>query len=215
MTDILSTVVALQPTLANLAPSAVLQGEKRADYEALLARISAALRPADIFEEIWTRDVVDLVWEVFRLRRLKAALMREDAFKGMLEVLSPRHSLVPDYYEIAKRWACGDRASTAMLEQVFATAGVTMDAVHAKTLALRIDEVERIDRMTMVAEGRRDSILREIDRYRVEFSQRLRRTLDEAQDAEFNVIAPEDAADTNGIAYGPNTQGGATIGATA
>src|SRR5437762_9760781 len=135
MTDILSTVVALQPTLANLAPSAVLQGEKRADYEALLARISAALRPADIFEEIWTRDVVDLVWEVFRLRRLKTALLREDAFNGMVEVLKPRHSLVPEpgYYEIAKRWACGDRAATAMLEQVFATAGVTMDAVHAKT----------------------------------------------------------------------------------
>src|SRR5205823_243972 len=137
-------------------------GEDGAAYEALLQRISGTLRPADIFEEIWTRDVVDLVWEVFRLRRLKAALLREDAFKGMVEVLQRRHTLVPDHYEVAKRWACGDRAATVMLEEMFATAGVTMDAVHAKTLALRIDEIERIDRMTMVAEGRRDSILREI-----------------------------------------------------
>src|SRR5262245_18007437 len=104
----LPTAVSLWWPMADLAPSVVLRGEKQSDYEALRARISSRLRPADIFEEIWIRDVVDLVWEVFRLRRLKTALMREGAFKGMVAVLKPRHSLVPElgYYEIAKRWAC-------------------------------------------------------------------------------------------------------------
>src|SRR5260221_14387512 len=96
--------------------SAVLQGEDGAAYEDLRQRIFGTLRPADIFEEIWTHDVVDLGWEVFRLRRLKCALMREEAFEGMVEVLKPRHSLVPEahYYEGAKQWACGDRDATAM-----------------------------------------------------------------------------------------------------
>src|SRR5262245_55599556 len=109
-----------QPPVLPGGRSAMLQGEDGAAYEALLQRISGTLRPADIFEEIWTRDVVDLVWEVFRLRRLKSALIREEAFKGMVEVLKPRHSLVPQpgYYELAKWWACGDRDATAMVEQV-------------------------------------------------------------------------------------------------
>jgi len=38
--------------------------------------------------------MADLVWEVFRLRRLKAALMREDAYTGMVKVLVPRQTLV-------------------------------------------------------------------------------------------------------------------------
>lgn len=86
----------------------------------------------------------------------------------MVEVLKPCHSLVSEalYCEVAKQWACGDPDATAIIEKVFATAGITMDTVHAKKLALHIDEVERIDRMTMVAEGRRDSILREIDQQR-------------------------------------------------
>jgi hypothetical protein len=174
-------------------PPMVLQGEDPAGYEALFQRVSGTLRPADIFEEIWARDVVDLVWEVFRLRRLKVALMREDAFRGLVEVLKPRQALVPQpgYHEIARQWASGDRAAAATVAKVFATADVTMDAVHAKTFALRIDELERIDRMTMMAEGRRDSILREIDRYRVEFGDRLRGAVREAEDAEFKVIAPE------------------------
>ena len=57
----------------------------------------------------------------------------------------------------------------------------------------RIDEIERINRMTMLAEQRRDSILHEIDRYRLDFSQRLRRAVDEVEDAEFKVIEPQSA----------------------
>ena len=36
---------------------------------ALLARISGTLQPADVLEDIWVRDVVDLAWEIMRLRR--------------------------------------------------------------------------------------------------------------------------------------------------
>ena len=215
-----NTSIPLPPPLAGVAPSGVLQGEKTADFDALLARITSTLRPSDVFEEMWTRDVADLVWEVFRLRRLKAALMREDAHKGLAAVLLPRESLVPgNFHRVAKDWACGDRAAMATVEAVFATAAVTMDTVHAKTLVLRIDEIERIDRMTTLAERRRDSILRGIDQYRTDFSQRLRRAVEAAEDAEFKVIAPEgvapQGADANGAAHDPDMHEVSTIGGNA
>jgi hypothetical protein len=53
-------------------PAPLIEGEDAGAYDELLVRISSAVRPADIFEEIWVRDVVDLVWEALRLRRLKA-----------------------------------------------------------------------------------------------------------------------------------------------
>jgi hypothetical protein len=70
-----------------LAPRRFWRGEDTAAYDEFLVRISGALRPADILEEIWVRDVVDLVWEAFRLRRLKANLMTAVAHEGLREIL--------------------------------------------------------------------------------------------------------------------------------
>jgi hypothetical protein len=52
---------------------------------------------------------------------------------------------------------------------------------------------ECIDHMTMMAEGRRDTFLREIDRRRTSFVQRLRHAIVDAEDAEFEAVASEDA----------------------
>src|SRR5262249_28189606 len=48
-----------------------------AGYEALRVRVCRTIKPADYIEQIWTRDVVDVVWEIFRLRRMKAEFMQE------------------------------------------------------------------------------------------------------------------------------------------
>jgi hypothetical protein len=37
----------------------LIEGEKTADYNELLAAVSAAVRPADIFERIWQREFAD------------------------------------------------------------------------------------------------------------------------------------------------------------
>ena len=51
ITDTAQAPVSLRPPLACVAQPAVLQGEKTADFETLLAGISSV--PSDIFEEIW------------------------------------------------------------------------------------------------------------------------------------------------------------------
>ena len=66
--------------LSYLGPPARLAGEDANGDDALMARI-ATLKPQDALEEIYTRDVVDLTWEIFRLRRLKAALMQANAYR--------------------------------------------------------------------------------------------------------------------------------------
>ena len=184
--------------LTCLGPPPLIEGEDAAGYDELRARLSSWLQPADILEEIWVRDVIDLVWEIFRMRRFKTQLMREAAYKGVEKVLDPRSSLFfPDTrvsaYEMARRWATADREAITTVDQVLASSGLTMDAVQALTLSERMEDFEHIDRTIMMAEGRRDSILRDIDRHRACFAQRLRRAVGDAEDAEFKVIAPQDA----------------------
>jgi hypothetical protein len=40
-----------------------------------------------MLEEIWVRDIVDLVWEALRLRRLKSGLIDGSMHKGLIEIL--------------------------------------------------------------------------------------------------------------------------------
>jgi len=68
--------------LALFGPPPLLEGEDAAAYDELLVRISGAVKPTDIFEEIWIREIVDLVWGAFRLRRLKANLMTAVHIRG-------------------------------------------------------------------------------------------------------------------------------------
>jgi hypothetical protein len=180
------------PSFVQVMPRSMLRWEEQGDFDALLARISATLRPADMMEEMWTREVADLVWQIFRLRRMKDTLLDEASYRGLAEVLRPRMSSVPrpegvepdkDWASrclstLVQRWAANPHAVAGTVQAALAKAGLRLDAVEAKTFELLIDQMERFDRMTMMIERRRNAIVREIGRYRTEFSQQAQRAIE-------------------------------------
>ena len=93
----------LPASLDFLGAAPLLPREEVSGYDTLLARISGAVKPADILEEIWVRDVVDLVWDAVRLRRLKVGLMTASSYEGMQKVLLGLD--VPDFVDLAKRFS--------------------------------------------------------------------------------------------------------------
>jgi hypothetical protein len=190
-----STHSALPAALDVLTPPLLIRGEEVSSYDTLLARVSATVKPADTLEEIWVRDVVDLVWDAVRLRREKAALMNACAHEGLQKILSGLE--VRDSFGLAARWAARDEATVARVDALLASAGLTMDAVMAQTLCVRLGEIERIDRLTMSAEARRNIALHELERHRAHFAALLRRAAQNAEneaedikDAEFEVVSP-------------------------
>jgi hypothetical protein len=175
------------PCRALLGPRPLIDGEDGTNYDVILERISADVAPADFVEEIWVRNVVDLVWESIRLRHLKSQLLRAAAHEGLARVLKP----LLDWQSadrLSRQWALGEEEAIAEVERLLGRAGLTIDAVMAQTLAARIDDVERIDRMVTIAEARRDAVLREIRARRAAFGQALRRA-GQAIDAEFEDVA--------------------------
>jgi len=171
----------------------LIAGEDGAAYGEFLARVTAAVAPADFFEEMWARDVVDLAWEVFRLRRLKAELVSCAADEG-LERLLARTLQWDVAQELARRWAAREPRAIKAADRHLARAGLTMESVRARTLAARIEEVERIDRMIASAEGRRSHVMREVERHRAGFAQALRRE-GEIEDAAFEEVPPAPAGE--------------------
>jgi hypothetical protein len=73
---------------ALFGPPPLFEGEDSKIYDQLVTEIFNAVTPADILEEVWLRDVVDLTIDVLRLRRLKADLMNANALKSPTENLA-------------------------------------------------------------------------------------------------------------------------------
>ncbi|MBX9846593.1 MAG: hypothetical protein K2Z80_32770 [Xanthobacteraceae bacterium] len=163
-------------------------GEDAAAYDSLLGRVSDVVKPADVLEEIWLQDVVDLSWEVARLRRTKAEFLNSSAHRGLRKVLDGLLGW-KESQDLTAQWAGKNPDAIKLVASSLAAAGMTMDTVMAQTLAASINEVERIDRLTAAAELRRNAVLREIADYRAVFAAHLRRATADIEDAEFKVIS--------------------------
>jgi hypothetical protein len=74
-----------------------------------------------------------------------------------------------------------------LIHKLLAQAGSSIDAIMVEALAEELDNIERIDRLTTIAENRRNAMLREIDRRRAVLAEALRRQVREVE-GEFEVI---------------------------
>ena len=87
--------------------------------------------------------------------------------------------------ELAHEYVRGERDAVTLVNELLTDAGVSMDTFMTKALRKRIDEIERIDRLTTIAETRRNAALREMDRRRAVLGETLRRRVQEIEDVEF------------------------------
>jgi hypothetical protein len=83
--------------------------------------------------------------------------------------------------ELVQEYMRGKQAAVTLVHKLLADAGVSMDSFMAKVLRDKIDDIERIDRLTAIAETRRNAALREIDRRRAVLGQTLRRSVHEIE----------------------------------
>jgi hypothetical protein len=173
------------PTL--FGPPPLFDGEDTEIYDQLLKEISPAATPADIFEDIWVRDVVDLTIEVLRLRRFKVKLMMTNAYKSLTETLSPLVGQM-QAETLAEGWAARKSDVVEEVNKTLTSAGLSTDSILAETFCLKVNDIERIEHMMALAEMRRNSTLREIDRHRQTLGQKLRRAAQQLEDGQFRVI---------------------------
>jgi hypothetical protein len=183
--------VAVSEVAGVFADAPLIIGEDPADYAQLTAKVLAVVRPGDFIEEMLARDVIDLFWEVTRLRRLKAGLLDANRGKGIKEILFSLGSTDHAHNRaVAARWHLGDKDTRDGVAEVLADAGLSVEAIMGQTLSLSIDSIERIDRMIASAEARRGNALREIDRHRTTLRLTVR-AVAETEDGEFKEVDGE------------------------
>ena len=186
------SVAALDPSTV-FGPPLLIQGEDGEAHELLQRGISAAVKPVDVIERIWVRDIVDLSWECLRIRRLKTALLNRAMIKGLDEVLRPKLG-----YEqasvLAGAWAAREKEALEEVDAHLASMGTTLEAAAAIGFQNNIGSIERMDRLIASAEMRRNSALREIERHRQSFGKALQQASDDVVEGEFEDVVPEHGA---------------------
>jgi hypothetical protein len=154
--------------LSFLGAPPLIPGESAEDYEKLVSAVTNTMKPVDLMETIWTRDIVDLQWDIIRFRRIKADLITH-RYKGSKDYLK----------------TLGEPAEFKTI-----LAG-TLRGDIASIVAVNIKVLECIDHMVMTMEARRNAAYREAERHRIGLGERLRRAAEQVEDAEFREV--EDA----------------------
>jgi hypothetical protein len=90
--------------------------------------------------------------------------------------------------ELVKEYARRESAAVALIDDLLAKAGMTIDALIVPHLHEQLQWVERVDRLTTVAETRRNDSLREIDRRRSALGEKMRRSMQEIEQRELTLI---------------------------
>jgi hypothetical protein len=138
------------------------------------------------------RDVIDLSWEIARLRRFKTGILKASISDGVQKVLDNLGHGESEGYgyirELGQSWAAGDKSAQKEVARALNAAGLAIDEATAMTLECKLDSFERLDRMLASAEARLNNALREIDRHRDALGAAVRSSIDEAEDVEFQDV---------------------------
>lgn len=158
-----------------MGPPPVLDHEDPGRYSLMLSHFSDAIQPVDAIEGMWVRDLTDLNWKVVQLRRIKSSIVTGHAGFALLPILKGLIQPAKDDDEKKKTeartdlvgaWVGRDPGAKEQVGKMLKTVGLDNDHIYANVYQGNFDAIERIDRLITVAERRRNSVLREVDRRR-------------------------------------------------
>jgi hypothetical protein len=248
MTKVSSSTAVSEHSL--FGPPPLLKGEDAAAYDELYGRVCAAVKPADVIDELLIRDFGVLELEILCWRRWKSSRIEERALEALQDFLrmelqythyrkrfvdnlteilkgnypkhredyarllaracaqnqSPavdevnkildrtdqsvddllHHARADEAQDLTQKYRRRESATVKFIDKLLAAAGKSFDALMAK--ALPLNYIERIDRLITTAENRRNACLREIDRRRAVLGQKVRKTLQETEGSQLQVI---------------------------
>jgi hypothetical protein len=130
----------------------LLAGEDAAAFDELYDRVRAAVKPANILEEMFIFEVMCAEWEVLRWRRLKLSSVKVHAFNALVHFLSEKLD-----YELYSEFFVND------LAQIIQDNLTEDEADSAQTLALNYfrnqDAFNKVNRILSDVGRSTDSVL--------------------------------------------------------
>jgi hypothetical protein len=147
---------------------ALLVGDDEDQFNRLEEALIGHIKPQDIIEEIWARDLVERSHDVLRLRRWKVQMIEVREAAGIRQALCNNISdpYSKDHYVITAGWMKKDPDSIKKVYDVLSPQERSHAHIEANTIFLNLESLTTIEHLLQMAEARRDVVIREIERHR-------------------------------------------------
>jgi hypothetical protein len=186
-------------SLAEFFGDPPLVGNETAEsYNDFCAAIVAGVKPVDVIDWLYTKDVVDLSWQICRERAVLAGIVKlahTEVVEALLKKsVDPSDPLDAACYRIfqasgyAQAWAT-DPASRKEIDARLTAKGHPPSEVLAEAYKRGASDIDVIDKRIASYEARRILILREIERRDKRFARDLDAASASVIDGEFSEAA--------------------------
>ena len=164
----------------------VLKSEDPQAYIKFLNKLAAEVEPTDQIEWLWLKDIADLSWEILRYKIFKVSILETQRDNNAIDKV---YSILQDEWEKEEgyrsshgnpefeQWAIEEMENREKPE-------LNTDEDSVEAFFDKKDELEIIERFQILAEERRNKVLREIEFRREAMARRLRLASDNAIAAE-------------------------------
>jgi hypothetical protein len=174
-------------------------------YYTLLAELAGEVKPKDIVEWLWVKDITDLSWEILRYRRIKVAHLNRlftsslarhvhptpsnnhvahTSFTEKLKAYREKAALArSEPNRLASEWMT-DATIKEQVDSGLKAQGLDADSIMSESFVDAIGNIAAIEKLLASAELRRNTALREIERRRFVVGHTLRQTSDQIIEGE-------------------------------
>jgi hypothetical protein len=153
-----------------LVPLLITESEE--EFNRIRQALYDQLGPVGIVEQMYADEVVDLVWQILRLKRCKAGVINLAFHQSSASILYRLMQAGPD---VAREWT---PKIAKKVEAELATYKLDGSIIIADAIKTKSCDLEPIDALLVSLETRRDKALVRIAQYRGELGAVLRRTTD-------------------------------------
>lgn len=168
-------MVSDRPKLPVRTRRPLLTTESAADFEALRTRFTDDVNPRDAIERMHCDDIVNLVWEIMRLRRAKVALLNLALRDALFEILVEKlHEFERGQKTLATlaKWST-DEEIRENVANVLVKHRLDESIIEAEAFRCCSVDMMRIEQLLASAELRRDKALHAIALYRESLAEQL------------------------------------------
>ncbi len=166
--------------------------ESRGEYEALFKAFADELKPKSTFEYLLFKDILESIWEIRRLKNSKSSLIdlaRKTALHRVLESIAEgdaeqRHRFAEEK-TVAWFKSIEEQGSIGVLLQKH---GLREQDIDAQAMAMRLPELEIIDRQLERARANQTAMLRQFEYLQVAGPWRISEKLAQIVDTEAQAI---------------------------
>jgi hypothetical protein len=145
----------------------LLSFESQREYRQLADAIRDHISPQDIWEEMWTSEIVEAEWEIARLRRYKAQIVNLEklvSLRNLLQLILP-HASDAEIDDLARRFFTNKEIKKQVIT-LLASVGLDESAIDVESYRSSIADFATIDRRVTELAHRRDKIFRQIEDHR-------------------------------------------------